>query len=322
MFKRVTSVFLAFSTIFALNSSAFAATHSNKKLTIHAPAELMTKSYSRTTEFEDIKMSSDGTYALELEPDIFLPVGRVDVNLSDKKNVATFLAREDIPDVVKEEVEKKQRLALEIENDSATVSYFSSELLTSQMTRGTETSIYYTYDGHEMRSDQLISTGLNTGWQTIASGSNTDEVTGSLANFTLNVAGLTDLKVSILSTGLTLLQAFYNQYGTSWVTGSTSDFFQMRIIYNDIKQWTYGKTAYGWQLGLGSEKVTLTQVDSEEYHYNSSKREGKTYQSSNIVSTYRQSPHFDSPWATAWQWLPGGISEWVSWKVGNKEFVF
>ena len=190
------------------------------------------------------------------------------------------------------------------------------------MTRGTETSIYYTYDGHEMRSDQLISTGLNTGWQTIASGSNTDKATGSLANFTLNVAGLTDLKVSILSTGLTLLQAFYNQYGTSWVTGSTSDFFQMRIIYNDIKQWTYGKTAYGWQLGLGSEKVTLTQVDSEEYHYNSSKREGKTYQSSNIVSTYRQSPHFDSPWATAWQWLPGGISEWVSWKVGNKEFVF
>ena len=297
-----------------------------EQLTVCAPNELLTESYTTETTFRDVKKSPDGRYAIELTTSIgteYLPVGRLDINLLDSSSVDNTLQRDDIPTEVKAEIQKKQERAIANGSNSASVSYFSSALMETQdgLTTRSNDSIYYTYQGHEMRSDRLYSYGDSTGWEYIVSGTKTETVTSALFNVAFSAAGLAFTSVSILSTGAAVIKAFTDLFGLGWITGHSSDYLQMRLFFDDIKQWTYGKTGSGWQLGLCTEKVTLLKVGHEQYYYNNG-RGGELENSDRSVKQVMMSEHFDSPWATAWQWTTAPLTEWVTWKVHNKTFVF
>ena len=85
---------------------------------------------------------------------------------------------------------------------------------------------------------------------------------------------------------------------------------------------TYMQIGNEWHLGLCAQKATVTNIASEQYYYNSEKRQGKTKTQSRIVNTVHKSPHFDSPWATAYQGYYNPLTEWMTWKCGSITFTF
>lgn len=87
-------------------------------------------------------------------------------------------------------------------------------------------------------------------------------------------------------------------------------------------QWTYGQTGTEWYLGLVTQKVTVTQVGTEQYYYNDEINTGETVKKDVSVSKVYKSKSFDSPWAKAWQYINYPDTEYIEWKVGNRTFMF
>lgn len=324
MVKRFVSLFLAASFIFAINSGALAVS-AGEATKVQAPHELLQKSYVQETNFDGIMESADGYYALKISASSapksidYLPVGRVDIDLLDADEVDLVLENDKIPPEIKAEIERKQKQAVSSGTESARVTFFSSELLENTSANN---SIYYTYNGHEMRSDRLYTYRSNTGWEYIKQGTTTRIVAASLFNIGLGFLGIKLVPVSILSSGLAVITAFTSVFGNNWIGGHAEDFLQMRLQFDDVKQWTYGNAGDGWRLGLCTENVVLTKIGVEQYYYNKESRIGRSQTSDNYVNVNVKSPHYDSPWATAWQYMLSPEEEWINWKVAESVFSF
>ena len=119
-----------------------------------------------------------------------------------------------------------------------------------------------------------------------------------------------------------LFQAFLDMFGSTWATGEYQDYCEVRLIYNHSDQYTYRKIGDEWYLGLCSQKVTVTNIASEQYYYNAAASSGKTLTRNRNVNVIQKSPHYDSPWATAYQWCFDPKTEWIKWKIGSVTFSF
>lgn len=94
----------------------------------------------------------------------------------------------------------------------------------------------------------------------------------------------------------------------------------MRLIYDDVKQWTYAQQGDEWYLGLCTQKVTVTKVGTEQYYFNGTS--GKTTTKDVTTNKSQESEHYASPWATAYQWQNYPLTEWLDWEVDGRTFVF
>lgn len=264
---------------------------------------------------ENIYEVNSDEYLMDVEG-TFVSVGRLDVDLSSEDEVNAVMRREDVEDVVKEEIYRLHVYAVETNQDLVT-SYYSPELLDNSKLRGIT---YHTYEGHNMKAESLVTTGVSTGWEYISSGKRASDVADTVTNVGLWAAGLTSSVVSFLSAGKTVLDFFIEQWGSSYITGHNNDYFQMRLIYDCEKQWIFTQVGSSWNMGLATQKVTVTKVGTEQYYYNGSV--GKTTTRDDTVSVTKKSQHFESPWATAYSNQNNPQTEWISWKVASKTFTF
>lgn len=327
-FKKLFSAILVFAIAASFTIPTLAAeanTLTAHELTVvHGTDSFSTKEYTCATEFENIKASTDGCYALEVdtaEGTAEIPLGRLDVDLMVPAQYQSAMNRSDITDDIKTALKNKRIIALENECVSMPITIFSQTLLPANR-NGKNNSTYFTYDGVPMRSDFVYSTGLNTGWRVVASGNNSDTVASTLTNIGLVAIGFINTPLAFLSGGISVLQAFTDAYGDEWISRNTQDFVQVRLIYNCIDQWTYAKVGNTDYLGLCTQKVTITKIGSEQYYYNTQYNQGKTFDTERIVNTVVKSEHFDSPWATAWQWVGNTATEYVAWTACGKTYYF
>lgn len=268
--------------------------------------------------------SEDGYYAEEINidgDDVWLPVGRLDIDLLDLDALEDTLRKNDIPVEVRTELLSASKIAMVRGSKSAKASFFSPDLVVNTNSSGSTTTTYYTYSGHKMKSVRVYYSGISTGWEYISTGVKTKDIADDIASFILSAVGINFKTISIIATGITLFQAFLNDHG-SIAGGHRDDYLQIRLIYDDIKQWTYAQNGDEWILGLCTEQVTVTKVGSEQYYYNTLSGTGHTTTTDRAVNVVQKSEHFDSPWATAWQWLSTPLTEWIYWKVGSKTFYF
>lgn len=294
----------------------------NLPIVIMGNDEYSLKNYDTPTQYEGINRSQDGCYALEINTTKgkeYVPVGKLDIDLTNVAEVDSIISNEKIEEEVKKSILDLHQEILNENISCEKVTLFSSQLLQSSAP-GTR-STYYTYQGAQMKSDRLVSTGLNTKYKTVKNGTGTKNVANGISQVILTVLS-SNKYINFFSNGINLLQAFNDVFGTTWATGSTSDYLQVRLIYDDIKQWTYRKMGNEWRLGLCTQKSTVTNIASEQYYFNSAKNAGKTLARNRNVSVVHKSPHFDSPWATAYQWVTSPLTEWVSWKCGSVTFSF
>ncbi len=276
--------------------------------------------YSIDTEFENIKMNEDGEYALEIVPQTrstgttYLPVGRLDIDPFDSGDVNKVL-QTDLEEETKGEILTRVEDAKKNGNFDLQIAVFSPELLSNETVR------YYSYQGHEMKTEIIANIGESTGPQTIASGPNTQEITADVFNVIISAVGLKNIPVAILGTGLSVLSLF-SDFSTKLVSGSASDYFVMRLAYDSQTQFTYAAVGTDWYLGLVSSAVTLNSIATEQYYKNYTGTETNPLLEERFVSISAKSENFDSPWAKAYQYYLLPEEELLRWTVGNVTFIF
>jgi len=127
----------------SFKSVSFASGPETNDIVVHGNKELLQKEYNQNTQFDGIKMSLDGYYALEInkdkEPD-YLPVGRLDIDLSKPAEVEKALARNDIAEEIKEEIKNKYKIASET-NKNIIVTLFSSQFLSLDASTASDETI-------------------------------------------------------------------------------------------------------------------------------------------------------------------------------------
>jgi hypothetical protein len=258
--KKFISVLVALAMLLALSAAAFAAEGIQEAgeilpdtvfgFVIEGNDSYSQKEYTIETEFEGVRESSDGFYAMEVDTIIGaekLPVGRLDVDLADANAVQALMENVNVSEAVKTAVQEKRALVLANDIDSLIVTLFSQNLLSvnslpnadDSLLRSSSAQSYYTYNGSQMMTEKLYSYGLSTGWEYIQSGNNTRTVAATVYNITLAVVSVATKTLGFLAAGISIFQAFVNQFGSSWATGHTSDYAQARLIYDDVSQWTY-----------------------------------------------------------------------------------
>ncbi len=279
------------------------------------------KEYTIATPYEGIVKSADNCYAMLMETqsgEEAIPVGKLDINIADADDIDAVLANDNIEEEIKQHfyTQYEQAVANGITDLPATL--FSSSLLSSNV----DSTAYTTYNGARMKSDYLYYWNINTDYEDISKGISTADIAEFVVNVALIAGSYASIYVNFISSGISLFQAFVNLYGNSWATGHYSDTLQVKLKYDKVLQWTYREIGDEWHLGLHSQKVTINEIDSFQYYYNSATRTGRDFETHREPHTICQSEHFSSPWATAYQWCNSPLSEGCSWRCGKTTFVF
>lgn len=249
-----------------------------------------------------------------------VPVGRLDVDLSDSKAVEELLLMDNVSAEIKEYLLRVSEMAKNnpgSENLTATI--FSQTLLPKS--RSSETSTYKTYNGISMRSDRVIITNGNSGTKRF-SGSTALTMANAVQDIVLIVAGQFAKTIGFGSSLLDIFEAANGNVAHS----ATGDYVEIGLTYDCTTQWTYGNyDGENWYLGYVSQKVTVKKVDVEEYfevEVSPNVYNGKTHNFSFTANQTVKSSAFDSPWEKAYYNMTSPIDEYVSFKIYNKTFYF
>lgn len=263
-----------------------------------------------------------------------VPAGKLDINLANSGDIKKLQKDPRITQEIKDRILSLSEQVSKNVDVSVVATVFSTELLPSLTTESNinlltatssgVTSSYCTYNGALMRSDIVVYTGLTTETFKIANGTNTKNTASTITGTVVTIVGATTklASVAFFANGYSLLSSFISLYGSSYVTGSTSDYAEAHVTYNCTDQWTYRQVGNEWYLGLCSQKAVVTKMYQRQYYYNSSTRTGKEYVTDRPVSVTIKSTHFDSPWATAYQYCMSPQTEWMSCKIGGVTMVF
>jgi hypothetical protein len=271
------------------------------------------------SEHAGVVQNSNGDYFLNVNGQN-VSVGRLDVSLLDDEAVNAVLASASLSEEVKNEIREKTQLAKETNQDIVST-IFSADLISPRLRSGVT---YGTYQGHNMKTDRVDTQGVGTGFQEISQGSNTKNVANGIVNLILTGVGLSNVPVSLVAAGKTLLDFFIDAVGSQFVAGSTTDKLQVKLFYDVSNQWTYGEYSNGsgdWRLGLYTQEVKLKTVGVYQYYYTAAYG-GKENTTNKSVSATIRSPHFNDQYQTAWLNVNTPYSESISWKIGSKTFIF
>lgn len=304
------------------------------------------ESYSATQDFENVFVSESGEYLLRLHEDsedgtaflngkiptgkeILIPVERIDADFSDVSSILAFSKLRNIPQVIIDDLNQNYENYLTI-NDTEYVPHVTLFAPISSASRVSTSPDYKTIDGFRMKTYQVNYKSQSTGWKNVKKGTKTKDtaklVTDTIiAGMSLGSSPLTKT-LSFFASGASALQNFldYTALNQNQISGSTSDYFQMRFVFDKINQYT--ATDYGnpgsedYQVQLITYKVTIRQIGSEVYFANTNKDPVTVDRTCHTEIT---SGHFDDPWETAFkrgQQNPG--YEDISYTTGGVTFTF
>jgi hypothetical protein len=308
------------------------------------------KEYEIATEFGDIKKSDDGHYAMEIEigaEKAMVPVGRLDVDLSDNDAVETVMAHEDISNTAKEQIaESLQKSAESVvifsqlllddntEDGTTTTLYSAPQKINnakypkiSKLSRDNTNSIngidqysftYITYSGLQMAVEQVTSVGLHIDNVVIASGNFAHTQAASWVNFSWNVAGLFTT-MGFLQTGLSLLEHFINGVGLSVSSGNSEDIIYMDTFYNITYKNIFAVNSNGsLSLGAITRSALIRTISTRQYyHVNGA---GMQYPSSYAPNSTLTTSGFSTPqYGNAYAVATSGqaaINEQIKYTIG------
>jgi len=270
--------------------------------------------YTLSTEFESIMKSADGDYAMKIDSTgSLVPVGRLDILLDDEDAVNEVLEMEDISDEVKEYLLRlSEKVTSEPENAGAVATLFSQDLIPK-----TRATVYYTYKGMSMKSDQVYVYNISSGYQFKKTGTAALTAAQAVYEVGMYVGGFF---CDAIGLGGTLISIFEALAGGNVYTANASDFTQMELKYDGVSQWTYGQIGSDWYVGYASQKVTVNYID--RYQQFVVGGVGKQYHSYQYPYKTIKSTDFDLPWDTAYYHLYSPIAEWVSYKVNGTTWYF
>ncbi|MCL2574149.1 MAG: hypothetical protein FWE34_06340 [Defluviitaleaceae bacterium] len=229
--------------------------------------------FSASLEYEGMVSTFDGFYAMEFDTDfgiVHIPVGKLEIDLTDEGAVRQALLRDDLTEGIKEDILEFRQSVLDGMVDELTIAIFCEALLPPSAITPFGTT-YFTYNGHRMRNVRTHINGGNSAWQRIQTGVSTRNAAQDVATASIIVAGNVSATVGFLGSAISLWQHAVNVFGNQahTIVPHSGDFLQVRIIFDEIRQRTYrefGST--GWVWGLTTQQITMRNIGSEQHYAN------------------------------------------------------
>ena len=278
MLRKIITFVLLFCLCFGSAYAAPPITSKTKNVVIPPKVGLTQKTYSIQTEFEGIKKSVDGYYALEVESGdgkVMVTVGKLEIDLKDKESYEKLMEKSSVSEQAKEQIRSA------IKAGATSVGVFSSFLLEEQEQAKLAQSMspqnipipdpgwyYPIYNGVECAMEVLQFYSLDTGTKRFRTGSDVHQHAGDTIEFFITAAGIVSTPIAYLDTGLSLLEFFLNKWGIASVAGSRQDFIEGKIKYNLCVKNTFAKNALGaWQLGSITRCAVVFYTYTYEYMF-------------------------------------------------------
>jgi len=299
MKKKMMSLALALAMCLSLCVPAFAATSAESKSSENATAiftdcgnglyqpatgnSLRVISSDSTiqatsTENSDIycieSRSFDNNYVLterqEVDVDTFDPEDYSDIPVEVLENI-------------KVEIEKQQQVG----NEEFTVAIYAPASATARNYWGG----IYTYGPYQLK-DYFVELGnARTGWVE-KKGTTASTWSSELTSVVISVVGLKSKKVSIFSTGISVLDYALKQAGISKLSKTTSnDSVEEDTVYSKLGKSTYVLDNDAWLFSLGTTKVTLKELNTYSFFTET----GSTSYISSNPNTTLTSENYDNP---------------------------
>ena len=198
-----------------------------------------------------------------------LPAKKITLPVKDGKVAVMVPLKDEIPVEVEKAIQEKiKKGATEINI------YLPEEDTASDLLRARRETSFYKYKNVEMKAVVLTSTNESSGYKTIVSGTDAKSAAKSIASILLTSAGMVSKKVSVCTTGASLLKDFlsvFNLSSTTQIEASASDYVQQNVSYDDADKFVYAKRNGRWTLGLIAKKITLRKISNCQYYKNSGK---------------------------------------------------
>lgn len=175
-----------------------------------------------------------------------------------------------------------------------------------------------------MKNYQVVYKSLSSGTQRIKQGKSASKFASQIPSLILTLLGNTAKKeLQVLSFKGSLLQIFYNVFGSDSVSANTRDYIELDLDFDKVDQWTYAKLGDSYYIGLFSQKVIIREAEIKQYYYNAKKRKGnKVVTNKRGLSKVIKGEHYSSPWATAYTFAGNPRNENVHAKWGGVTFYF
>ncbi|MDR0519776.1 MAG: hypothetical protein LBG82_06975 [Clostridiales Family XIII bacterium] len=314
---------------------------------IKGTTALDNSAYSEQTELDGIFQSEEGYYAMETVlpngEESIIPVDVINAEIKDAASIEELDSLDEIPDEIVNSIKNKYASQIRAGRDELDITITipedeapdieaipaikaSAESVDSPgrdevnaLLCGTTIS---SYKGRKMKSVRVYYSNLSTEPFKYQTGSNTSAVASNVCSFALVGTSLVGGSVAVVSSGISLCQAFVNACGSSWITGSSNDYLYAYVEYELTEQWTYCQEGSRWNLGLRTERAVVKHVWNRTYFYNTKKKAGKANETNTYPNKVHLSKHYDSPDATAYANQYNPVSEPISIKIGNKTIIF
>lgn len=119
LLNHLTAFVLTFAMLLSLGATAFASDVQDKLVLSEDAQRIIDNSVYNETEFDAIVKSQEDNYAIVLDDNVKLPVGRLDIRLTDTAAVEQALTRNDIYPEGKEDLKQASEQAIAAGNTDA-----------------------------------------------------------------------------------------------------------------------------------------------------------------------------------------------------------
>lgn len=230
----------------------------------------------------------------------------VDADTFDPKNYSDIPT--EVLESLKAEIEKQQQVG----NEELTVAVYVPAPTTARNYWGG----IYTYGPYQLK-DYFIELGnARTGWVE-KKGTTASTWAAELRDVVISVVGLKSKKVSIFSTGKSVLEYALSRAGISKLTTTTShDTVQEDTVYRKLGKSTYVYENGNWFFSLGTTKVTVLELNT----YSFFEETGSTTYVSENPNTTMTSENYDNPQMAIQMFAVGFMDAPIVHTVMGKQF--
>lgn len=271
---------------------------------------------AKLTLDENIYLTEDEEYIYDTGTGVYQPVERIEVNLYDKSDLIDKLNQIYIMEEVKKDILEKSDIAILNENTDAQAIIFGQPKTETR----TQSTTNYTYKNAKMQDQLVYYTNINTGYEYIKEGNQSNKIAKEISNLTVSIGGIVSKSLSVVGVVKSAYDAYVNLTGSAPISGHYDDYIQLKVTYDDYKKWTYCDIGSGWQFGSETHKVRLTKTSLIQYYFN--------YNGGNEVTTNKDynetiiSPNYNNPAPQAYQFIGSGRVELINGKIYNTTINF
>ncbi len=152
--------------------------------------------------------------------------------------------------------------------------------------------------------------GASSGYQFLAKDNKTSyDILSNMTNISISTAGIFNQGFSIIGTGISVLQAFLNDYNLTPFYGNSGNYVQADLESDIYDKYTYYETLGTYMLSYITQKVVINSIE-ERTHLNTSqggKTSTRVYYPGNVFKTL----YFDNPDLQAYNYYINGYGTGV-----------